>query len=747
MKTRFTKSNFGDFDQIATLATLRIANLIRLELKRIVQVVKLRITASALSLAVIANAGEPHWAFVKPQPAAADATIDSFIAARLHGENLDPNPPTDPATWFRRLSFDLTGLPPSPEEIDAFVANPDHGSAASRLLESPHFGEKWTRWWLDAAHYADTDGYTVDYERPHAWRYRDWVVEALNANQPFDQFTVEQIAGDLLPNSTTKQKIATGFFRNTLSNREGGADLEEFRVAKIKDRVSTFGATWLGLTIECAECHDHKFDPISQREYFGLYAFFNNADEINVDAPLPGEAEARAAAMAEYQRKRAELIDPIRKELEALMAEWEQRLLESENNPGLDYKRDRSLELLGILWGKGEGEGQLSGLRIVKTPMAERTLEQRQQLLDFFLVRGGLGFSEEFKQLKLGELRKQLDALNADLPKISRPQTLTIALMPRETRIHERGDFRAPTTLVSTGTPAVLHPFGPAKTRLDLGRWVVSPENPLTARVIVNRVWFELFGRGLVETTEDFGLRGQAPSHPQLLDFLAVEFVESGWDLKKLIHSIVTSEAYRRSSAWRTDLASRDPGNRLLARYPRLRLSGELVRDNALAVSGLLDSKIGGPSVRPPQPETVSKEGSYQNKWEVSEGGDRYRRGLYTFLQRTSPYAQFQTFDLPNLNRACTRRGRSNTPLQALTLLNDPVFVEAADALATRMIREIPYGDVRSRIERGFRLCLGRAPDSGELDRLVEFQQASDDDSLTATASVLLNLDEFITKE
>ena len=715
---------------------------------------------------------EPHWAFVAPRRPDLDSEprvnpIDALIRARLAEEKLEANPPADPVTLYRRLSLDLMGLPPDPNGARAFSTRFEQDPEAAleravgEFLDSPHFGEKWARWWMDTAHYADTAGYSVDYERPHAWRWRDWVVTALNRNQPFDQFTIEQIAGDLLPNASIEQKIATGFFRHTLSNREGGADLEEFRVKQVKDRTRTLGSTWLGLTIECAECHDHKFDPITQRDFYALYAFFNAADEINVDAPLAGEAEARRAAIADYREKRSALIEPIRSELEQLQSEWERRILHAEENPGLDYKRDRLLELLGILWGKGEGEGQLEGLGIVKTPLAERSEEQKERLLEFFLERGSLGLEDEFRRLGLSDLKKALAELNDKLPRVSRPPTLTAAMQPRESFVHLRGDFRSPGEAVSAAVPEQLRLAGhTGATRLDLARWLVAAENPLTARVVVNRVWHELFGRGIVETTEDFGAQGRPPSHPELLDWLAVTLVESGWDLKHLIHRIVTSNTYRQSSVVRPDLIARDPNNELLARQSRLRLPAELVRDVALAASGLLERKIGGPSVRPPQPASVSMEGSYGNQWQPSEGADRYRRGLYTFIQRISPYAQYQTFDLPNVNRSCTRRGRSNTPLQALTLLNDPVFVEAAGALADRMVRETAGGgEVDDFIRHGFRLSLGRSPEEEELRRLMDYHRQQteffkteeiDDPSraaLVGTASVLLNLDEFITRE
>ena len=692
-----------------------------------------------------------HWAFIAPIKSPLPTTqskwpktaIDRFVLARLTEVKLKPNPPADRATLLRRLSFDLVGLPPTPtgEDIETVI---------DRLLASPHFGEKWARWWMDLAHYADTDGYTVDYDRPHAWRWRDWVIDAFNKSQPFDQFTIEQIAGDLLPGSSIEQKIATGFFRHTLSNREGGADLEEHRVLKIIDRTATYGATWLGLTIECAQCHEHKFDPISHREYFQLYAFFNNANEININAPLPGEQKRFDEALANYRRRWHAAVQPVAKQLDATMRKWEQLMHEAERHPGVDYKRDRALELLGILWGSGQGEGQLEGIRITRIPAAQRSQRQRERLLEYFVKRGRLGLESEFNELDKTDLRKTINEIAKMLPSVSRPQTIRTARFPRETRIFDRGDFRTPTDKVTTGTPAFLPPIRNNPTRLDLARWTVSRDNPLTARVIVNRVWQELFGRTIVTTPEDFGLKSAEPTHPKLLDWLAVDFMESGWNFKHLIHQIVMSAAYQQSSHATPEMLRRDPHNAFLARASRTRISAELVRDAALHVSGLWDSRIGGPSVRPPQPDTVTKEASYNAEWETSEGGDRYRRGVYTWIQRVTPYAQFATFDLPNVNRACARRDRSNTPLQALTLLNDPVFTEAAKALANRL-RE--HGTSRpNQLQRGFEICLGRSPSNHELARLNRFwneqnQLHDNNHAWQSTAVVLLNLDEFITRE
>lgn len=720
---------------------------------------------------------EPHWAYIPPvkveppKVAGVDQAIDRFIRSPLIAEEIKPSPAADRTTLLRRVTLDLTGLPPSPLEVDAFV-NDSRSDAyprvVDRLLRSEHFGERWARWWLDLAHYGDSDGYLQDFLRPVAWRYRQWVVDAFNSDLPFDQFTIQQLAGDLLPKSTVSQRMGTGFLRNTLSNREGGADIEEYRVNQVLDRTAMLGTTWLALTIGCAQCHDHKFDAISQREFYQLYAFFNNADEANLDAPLPGEREPWEAAKKEYDRQRNELLAGVAGPLAELQAWWEQKILHTETHPGEDFAWDRALELLGLQWGQNLGEGQLEGLAIVKTPVADRTVDQQQRLQDYFLRAGPTENSDKLKELKVGELIAKLDALAKPLPRPTRAPGMMKSPAQRPNYIFVRGEYLRRGDNVSPETPAALPPLKTDEgvDRLTLARWLVSKEHPLTARVAVNRLWQELFGRGLVATSENFGVRGDRPSHPELLDSLAIDFMQQGWSMKSILRTMVLSETYRQSSAARPELASLDPMNRKLARQVRLRLSGEAVRDSALAVSGLLNRTIGGPSVKPPQPASVSKEG-YRNIWEPSPGAERYRRGLYTFIQRTSPFAQFVTFDLPDTSRSCTRRERSNTPLQALNLLNDPVFFEAAQNLATRIHRE-SQGDDRQRLEQAFLLVLSRAPRPEESVRLLDYLHkqrlllkedpeaeavllqdavAGSDAAWVTLASVLLNLDEFINRE
>ncbi len=723
---------------------------------------------------------EAHWASIPPRltepprVSGAEHPIDRFIRAPLAIRGVRPAAEADRETLARRVTLDLIGLPPTPDEVEAFLNDqrPDaYERLVDRLLGSPHFGERWARWWLDLAHYGDSDGYLQDFLRPVAWRYRQWVIDALNDDLPFDQFTVEQLAGDRLPAASVRQRIGTGFLRNTLSNREGGADLEEFRVKQVLDRTATFGTTWLALTVACAQCHDHKFDPLSQREFYQLYAFFDAANEVNFDAPLPREAGPYERAKAEYDRQRAALLAPIAGPLAELQADWERRILHAEANPGEDFSWDRALELLGLQWGQNLGEGQLEGLNIVKLPTHERTADQRDRLLDYFLANPRESQAAAFQELKLAELKQQLDALARSLPPVTRAPGIMEAAVPRTTRMHVRGDFRRPGDVVEPQTPASLPPLPTtgSPTRLDLARWLVSPEHPLTSRVVVNRLWQELFGRGLVASSDNFGVRGTLPSHPELLDWLAIELVRGGWSLKGSLRQIVNSQTYRQSSAARPELVELDPQNTLVARQMRIRLSGEAVRDAALAVSGELVAQIGGPSVKPPQPQSVSEAG-YSNVWEPSSGGDRYRRGIYTFIQRTSPFAQFVTFDLPDLSRSCTRRERSNTPLQALNLLNDPVFIDAARALAGRPAREA-QGDDSERLARAFREVLGRPPTTAESTRLREYlgrqreifgadpesaclligtdpnADPNADPAWIVLASVLLNLDEFISRE
>jgi hypothetical protein len=643
---------------------------------------------------------ERHWSFEPPKPSPG-SSIDSFIQDRLAQEKLSPSPAASPATLIRRVSLDLTGLPPTPEEVAAFLADPSdqaYTKLVDRLLQSPHYGERWGRWWLDQARYADSNGYSIDAPR-QIWKFRDWVIDALNADMPFDQFTIEQLAGDLLPNASESQKIATGFHRNTQINQEGGIDKEQFRIDSVFDRVATTGTVWLGLSIGCAQCHDHKFDPIEQKEYYRLFAFFNNQDEPTLKVFDPNvDVTELTAEFKQLETQIKAFIKDHASELDA----WEAGL-----TPAI--KKSLSSFLTKIL----------------ALPKNKRSFAQTQSL--FAASVGGVGTFRE-----LNDRYKEIDTLLN--------QGVTTLVMkelpnPRKTTVFIKGDFTRPADEVTPGTPGVLHPFKsttPQPNRLDLAKWIVSPENPLTARVIVNRIWQQYFGRGLVETENDFGMQGTTPSHPELLDWLATELLAKKWSLKDIHRLIVTSNTYRQSSSNRPDLREKDPGNYLLARQSRLRLDAEVVRDVALSASGLLAPQIGGPPVYPPIPDGVMGQGQVKRTWSVSKGADKYRRGLYTFIYRASPPPTLTVFDAPEGFTTCTRRIRSNTPLQALTLMNDSGFFEFATALEKIIQSES--------LDAAFRRCTSRPPQPDELAILQKL------DPLTA-ARTLLNLDETVTRE
>lgn len=717
-----------------------------------------------------------HWAFVPPRrprvPKVDNRSwvrnpVDAFVLARLEAEGIMPAPEADRVTLIRRLTLDLIGLPPTPQQVDQFLGDkrPDaYERLVDRLLESPHYGEKWARPWLDLARYGDSDGYETDGSRPRAWRYRQWVIEALNRNMPFDQFTLEQIAGDLLPQATLEQKVATGFQRNSLTNREGGMDLEMLRIEQVVDRTNTLGTVWLGLTTGCAVCHDHKYDPLSQKEYYQLFAFYNRAIEVDVEAPLPGEIGPYLHNKPEYDKKRRELLAEYK--VPELQPEWEKKTLEAATNPTVGDQWILAWETVGYDFDGGQD--------ILRLSPSRRTQKQQDMMTDHFIEWYGLVLgAEKYKELKFKELRGKLEKLAEEYPALSEAQAMAENSLPPASHILIRGDFRQPGIEVQPGTPAILPPLppDPKPSRLTLARWLVSEENPLTARVAVNRMWQELFGRGLVETSDNFGTRGDTPSHPELLDWLATEFMDNQWNVKRMHKLIAESATYRQSSKTRKELQVRDPYNRWLARQTRLRLPAELIRDNTLAASGLLNPAIGGKSVYPPQPASVS-ELAYQDQWKESHGPDRYRRGLYTYLKRSLPYPQLVTFDAPDGLTSCSRRERSTTPLQALTLLNDPVFLEAARALAVKVLRDIP-DDFNKRLDYAYRLCMSRHPSEGEKNRLTQYYwqrkaKVEGDSKSVETlfppegitgidrtevavwigvSSILLNLDEFITKE
>lgn len=909
-----------------------------------------------------------HWAFVPPVrpavPAPRDKTwvknpIDAFVLARLEKEALKPSPEADKITLIRRLSLDLVGLPPTVAEVDAFLAdksNEAYGKVVERLLDSPHYGERWGRLWLDAARYADSDGYEKDKSR-QVWFYRDWVIRALNRDLPYDQFVIQQIAGDLLPDASQDQIVATGFLRNSMINEEGGVDPEQFRMEAMFDRMDAIGKGVLGLTIQCAQCHSHKFDPLTQEEYYRLFAFLNDTHEANIAVYTPDEQMRRANVFrqirdieAELQHEHSDWSDRMaawEKQAVSAQPEWVvvQPAVEEISTGGQKYlpMKDGSflaqgyaptkhtvkmtvkadlkkitafrLELLNDpnlpMGGPGrspKGTGALtefnvdaapadapgkaarvkiakgtadirlpekvidamyddkSGKRRVTGPIefaldgnnetawgidagpgrrnqprkAVFTLEKpienvKGTILTFLLTQNHGGWnSDDNQNYNLGRFRLSITGAPSAEADPLPPQVREILAIPRDKRtaaqtaavfsywrttvpewkeanarieelwkqhpegstqlvlearddhrgtsVLQRGDFLKPVKPVTPGVPAFLNPLptdAPA-TRLSFARWLVDRGAPTTARSVANRIWQTYFGIGLVSTSEDLGSQSEAPSHPELLDWLAVELMDGGWSLKKLHRLIVTSNTYRQTSRVTPELMARDPYNRLLAHGPRFRVDAEIVRDLALAASGLLSDKVGGPSVFPPSPAFLYQPPvSYGPKvWPESIGEDRYRRALYTFRYRSVPNPALQVFDAPNGDFSCVRRTRSNTPLQALTTLNEPLFLECARGLALLSLQKGGDWDT-DRLTFAFRRCLSRPPTAEEADTLLallhrqteRFEKGAANPweliadkpesrpklpdgvtparlaAWTAVSRVLLNLDETITKE
>ena len=697
-------------------------------------------------------AWEAHWAFVVPKrselPPVKDGAwakdpIDRFVLARLEKAGLKPSPAAPKHTLIRRLSLDLTGLPPTPAEVEAFVNDPSpdaYANLVARMLKSPRFGERMAYDWLDAARYADSNGYQEDLTRT-LWPWRDWVVKAFNDNLPFDRFTVEQIAGDRLPGATVEQKVATGFHRNHMLNGEGGRDAEESRIDYVVDRADTTAQVWLGLTLGCARCHDHKFDPFSQKEYYRLFAYFNSIGETGaVDRRGPNQVgNANPVLRVPTPEQERVLFDATRtiRELGPVV-----RTTAPKATPS-DLHRAAALGLL----------------RNPLVSISEAVLHPTPAFAD--------------ASRALAAARATLDATNKAVVEV---MVMEDRPAPRDTFVLKRGAWDQHGEKVSPGVPELLGklPADAPADRLGLARWLVSPDNPLTARVIVNRYWQLLFGTGLVRTTEDFGVQGELPSHPELLDWLAVEFRGSGWDLKRLLALIVTSNTYKQSSNVTPEVLERDPGNRLLARAPRYRLPSHALRDQALFVSGLLVERVGGRPVKPYQPPNIWEEFSFNHiKYVQDHGDDLYRRSLYTFWRRT--VAPPELFDTAARQVCVVRPTRTNTPLHALTTLNDVTFTEAQRFLAERMLKE-GGPTLAERIGYAFRLAVARNPSPAERDVLVAAverlrkQYAADrpaaekavgqgekprDPRLdpaelaayAGVASVILNLDEALTRE
>ncbi len=890
---------------------------------------------------------QKHWAFAAPLKAPlpkvknavwANGAIDRFVLAKLDAEGLTPAPEADRTTLLRRLHLDITGLPPTPAEVDAFVADKSpkaYEKQVDRLLASPHYGERWARQWLDAARYADSDGYEKDKSR-EVWFWRDWVINSLNKDMGYDQFLIEQLAGDLLPNATQEQRVATGFLRNSMVNEEGGIDPEQFRMEAMFDRMDAVGKSMLGVTIQCAQCHNHKYDPLTQEEYYKLFAFLNNSHESNAAVYTAAEQQKRSAIFGR--------IREIEQDLQHKMPDWQTRMaawdasvkakqpqwqvltpdiddiatggqkysqmsdgsvlaggyaptkftpqftlrtkmrnirairLELLNDPNLPMNgpgrslwgtaaltefevrampagvKDAKLAKVKIAratadmnppetqiagafwdksgkrrvtgpiefaidgntetaWGTDNGPGRRNQPRQAVFVFAEPVDFPEGAVMEVHLSQRHGGWnSDDNMNHNLGRFRLAvtdvLDAAadpraanlfsvwrstvpewrqaNDEIEQLWRehPEGTTQLVMNereemRETHLLLRGDFLKPGKAVRAGTPSFLHaaPEGAPANRLTLAKWMVDRQSPTVARSIANRVWQSYFGTGLVATSEDLGKQAETPSHKELFDWLSVDLMDNKWSLKKLHKSIVMSNTYRQSSKVSEALYARDPYNRLLARGSRLRVDAEIVRDIALAASGLLNPKVGGPSVFPPAPEFLFQApASYGPKnWFEAKGADRYRRGLYTFRFRSVPYPMLQAFDAPNGDTSCVRRDRSNTPLQALTTLNEPLFLETARALALKTVREGGSAD-RDRLRFAFRRVVSRLPSDKEADMLLTllakqvsknganaWELAADDPknppslpagvtpaqlaAWTTVSRVLLNLDEAITKE
>ncbi len=694
---------------------------------------------------------QKHWAFeppVRPElPAVKNSNwgrneIDRFILATLEKKGLAPAPEASKETLIRRLTLDLTGLPPTLEEVDQFLSDTStnaYEKAVERLLASPHYGEHMARYWLDVARYGDTHGLHLDNERS-LWPYRDWVVSAFNTNLPYDQFTIWQLAGDLLPNATREQIVASGFNRCNVSTSEGGAIDEEFQVRYGVDRVETTSTAWLGLTMGCAVCHDHKLDPITQKEFYEVFSIFNNIAEKAMDGnallppptiqlPTPDQEKN----LAELDPRIQSLQEALKSKIAALKYEdpadgtnsikadstaaW---FDDPARNPDLSLRAWEEFEV--ALGDKSAVPGPIKNL--LKKEASKRDDSDRAKLKEYFLK--SVYTDPEWA---LPKLRSELVSLQEERAAVEKAIVSTMVSKelekPRPTWVLVRGQYDKHGEEVGPGVPAILPPLPSCDVtnRLTFARWLVDPKHPLTSRVTVNRFWQQFFGTGIVKTAEDFGTRGEWPSHPELLDWLATEFMRSGWDVKQLVRLIVTSSTYRQDSRVTPELARLDPENRLLARGARYRLDAEELRDYALDVSGLMNFKMGGRGVRPYQPggiwEAVGYTTSNTAKYEQDHGDALYRRSLYLFWKRTAPPPIMTTFDAPSREQCRVRRERTNTPLQALLTMNDIQYFEAARQLGYRMWREGGANDT-DRLRRGFRLVTSRQPTRDELAVLGE---------------------------
>lgn len=863
---------------------------------------------------------DQHWAFrpiAKPAVPAANDTwgrnaIDAFVSRKLHEHNLLPAESADRATLVRRLYQDLLGLLPTIAEADDFINSASataYEDLVQRLLQSPHYGERWGRHWLDHARYADSHGYTIDGARV-MWPFRDWVIRAFNDDMPFDRFTIEQLAGDLLPKPTKPQLVATAFHRNTMINQEGGVKADQFRHEATIDRVNTTGAVWLGLTVGCAQCHSHKFDPLSHDEYYRLYAFFNGATDANNTGKTVSvyetemfdwspEKEAQRKELDELQHKLEQLESAAGPSEHLAAATWDWKTpeltsYETASTATLNLQQDGSLlasanvaanETYRVTFGvpldtngrplpitamrlrvltdsrlPQNGPGRAGNGNFVLTEVHLKAGGQAVRFTDAWADHSQPDYSiasaidsdpqtgwainvgkgskngakmntpheavfvlpdqspvNGIKELtvvlrhdrnanyqvgkfaidvsatavpasgdrasgqQIADFKRRIAELQKLLPQTAKPVAQMVmqehAEAPKTYRL-DRGDFLTPDIeggVLVPGVPAALQTSDTTQifqNRLDLATWLVSDKNPLTARVTVNRVWGKYFGRGLVETENDFGFQGTPPTHPELLDWLAADFIEHGWSLKHLHHTIVMSETYRQSSRVSNSKLEVDAGNYWLSRQSRFRVEAEIVRDQALAASGMLTETLGGPGVYPPQPDGIYAFTQNAKSWPTDTGPDRYRRTMYTMFYRSAPYPLLTTFDSPDFSTVCTRRVRSNTPLQSLTVANDVVFMELAEGLARKTLTQAKLESDADRCRYLFRMCMTRTPDAAELQVLVDFLHretqrfsASPDDAAaavtlqtdenlqvlkvaawTSVARTLLNTDEFVTR-
>jgi len=701
---------------------------------------------------------ENHWAYVPPEPPEFPEVtnpewirepLDYFVLARLDALGLSPQQEADCPQLIRRVTLDLTGLPPNLTEIPRVCGDSgQYEIYVDSILSLPTYGERWASMWLDLARYADSKGYEKDSDRT-IWRYRDWVIQAFNDDMPFDQFTIEQLAGDLLTDPTESQLIATAFHRNTMTNNEGGKDDEEFRVAAGIDRVNTTWEVWQGTSFACVQCHGHPYDPFIHQEYYEFFAFFNSTADHDLDSEYPTlplfedeVASVGHALLQEIHELKGQVIHRIRSDsLSQERRRWEMTLDQPEIIGQVQLMQQNEVKRIVVIPEDRRGDGQRWTLDQVYAAVTDDPV--------ILHLRGQINQKEQ----ALEALNPIHTPIMQDLP------------FQRDTHVLERGSFLLKGDAVHPDTPDALPPMpeGFPRNRLGMAQWLVNGQNPLTARVTVNRFWEQLFGVGLVESLEDFGTQGMERSHPELLDYLAVSFQEEHqWKIKSLLRSLVRSATYRQSSRVSDHNLQVDPRNRYLARGSRFRLTAEQIRDQALQVSGLLNSTMYGPSVMPPQPEGLWKNPYDNRKWQTSEGGDQYRRAIYTYWRRTIPYPSMVTFDSPSREFCISRRIRTNTPLQALVSLNDPVFMEAARTLAKRMLI------TDSPLIAGYTLVMGILPDQQELDVLTHLYQDAlahySENSqevtlltgeqgspqlaaLTIAANTILNLDQFIMKQ